>query len=414
MGPVVRKLTLKGFRSLRAARLDFDNPTFLVGRNGSGKSNIADAFSFLAEATRSPLTEVFDRRGGIDNVLTKSSNDESPENVGISVELDPSEDREVENFEDLPADVPASERYAFEARALPDYKFEIVREQAVFTWPDQRKRWFDRKQDQLKTNVEPFAGSPFGVFEKGSLALPLLSGVLPFGSLSRILQSMKVYCIDPSKLRDMQDPDSGTSLRSDGANAASVFEEIERRSPHAVKRIQEFLSTIVPHTRTVDTAQHGKKLALEFTQQWDGNKKLEFEAFNMSDGTLRAFGLLLAVFQIPSPSLIVVEEPEASMHPAAASAILDLLRHACTTMQVVVSTHSPEILDAKWIEDRHLRIVNWQEGATTVSGISEMSRKALKDHLMGAGELFRSEALEPTTLFEEVPERQLSLFEEVS
>ena len=71
----------------------------------------------------------------------------------------------------------------------------------------------------------------------------------------------------------------------------------------------------------------------------------------MSGGTLRVLGLLTAVFQRPAPSLIVIEEPEASMHPAAFGAILDLLQHADQVMQVIVTTHSPDLLDAKWIGD---------------------------------------------------------------
>ncbi len=412
MRPVVRSLTLERFRSVRAGQIEFDNPTFLVGRNGSGKSNIADAFAFLSEAMTSQLQEVFDRRGGTDSVLTKTFDDDLPAHLGMAIELNPNEliKTKVENLE---GDV-ANAHYAFEISTLPDYKFEIVREQCVLSLRDGTKKWFDRTQDQMKTNVEPFRQTTFKVFARGALSLPSLSGVLPFEIVTQILRSMSVYSIEPSKLRDMQDPDGGTRLRGDGANAASVFEEIERRSPQDVQRISEFLSTIVPNTKTVDTIQHGKKLALEFTQEWNGGRKLDFEAFNMSDGTLRAFGLLLAVFQRSTPSLIVVEEPEASMHPAAAGAILDLLRHASKQMQVVVSTHSPEILDARWIEDRHLRIVNWQEGATTVSRVSDMSRKALQDHLMGAGELLRSEALEPDPLFDDAPEQQGNLFEEVN
>ena len=113
----------------------------------------------------------------------------------------------------------------------------------------------------------------------------------------------------------------------------------------------------------------------------------------MSDGTLRALGLLTAVFQRPAPSVLVLEEPEATMHPGALGTILDLLRHANRFMQVIVTTHSPDILDAKWIEDRHLRIVGWETGATCVSPVSEATRGVLRDRLMGAGELMRSNAL---------------------
>jgi hypothetical protein len=70
-------------------------------------------------------------------------------------------------------------------------------------------------------------------------------------------------------------------------------------------------------------------------------------------------------------------------------------------MQVVITTHSPDLLDAKWITDHHLRIVDWREGATRVAPVSDATRKALHDHLMGAGELLRSNALEPAPLFDE-------------
>ena len=408
MEPVVRSLILKGFRSVRAGQIVFDNPTFLVGRNGSGKSNIADAFAFLAEAMVSPLQEVMDRRGGIDSVVTKSPENSPVTNLGIAVEVCPSE-----QAKGLVDDVKCA-RYAFEIRALPDYKFEVVREQCILTFANGTKQWFNRERDTfISTAISSERFHPRWVVSS-TLVMPLIGGLLPFVIVPVTLRTMRVYSIEPAKLRDMQDPESGTSLRSDGANAASVFEEIERRSPKDVQRMGEFLSAIVPNTKIVDTVQHGKKLALEFIQEWSDGKKLDFEAFSMSDGTLRAFGLLLAVFQHDRPLLIVVEEPEASLHPAAAGVVLDVLREASKRMQVVVSTHSPDLLDAKWIEDKHLRVVHWQKGVTSVSRISEMSRKALQDHLMQAGELMRSEALEPDPLFEDAPETQANLFEEVS
>jgi predicted ATPase len=223
-----------------------------------------------------------------------------------------------------------------------------------------------------------------------------------------------VYSIEPAKLRDMQDPDSGVSLRSDGSNAASVLQEIERQSPEDVERICEILATIVPKTTRVTAKKHGNKVSLEFTQEWGAKKRLKFEAFSMSDGTLRALGLLTAVYQRPLPTVLVIEEPEATIHPGALGAILDLLRHASRHMQVVVTTHSPELLDAKWIEDRHLRIVSWRDGATHVSQVAESSRNALQQHLMGAGELLRSNALDaPTDLFLDFSDPQGRLFEEV-
>jgi len=85
----------------------------------------------------------------------------------------------------------------------------------------------------------------------------------------------------------------------------------------------------------------------------------------------------------------------------------------------VITTHSPDLLDAKWITDHHLRIVEWREGATRVASVSDATRKALHDHPMGAGELLRSNALEPAPppppLFEgEAKLLQSDLFEDVA
>src|SRR5581483_1763728 len=105
MGPVVRRLILKNFRSVSSGHIDFDNPTFLVGLNGSGKSNIADALAFLSDAMISPLHEVLDRRGGLANLLHKTPND-LPAMLGMAVELDYGESLKIgiENFEDLKSD----------------------------------------------------------------------------------------------------------------------------------------------------------------------------------------------------------------------------------------------------------------------------------------------------------------------
>jgi predicted ATPase len=380
MEPILRSLILKRFRSIPAETVPFGNPTFLVGQNGSGKSNFVDAFAFLAEAMASPLQAVFDRRGGISTVRNRSSVRSYPPNLGLGV-----------TFGELNGDT-RSARYAFEIRALKNYGFEVIREQCIIHRKNGTREWFNRDQTEFRSRQGKLQPAP----EKNALVLPLVGGDAQFSAVFRVLSSMRVYSIEPSKVREMQDPDSGTSLRSDGSNAASVLQEIERQSPEDLDRICELLETIVPKTTRVEPKKHGNKLSLEFTQQWAKSKKVKFEGFSMSDGTLRALGLLTAVYQRPRPSVLVIEEPEATIHPGALGSILDLLRHASRHSQIVVTTHSPELLDAEWIADNNLRMVSWLEGATQISDVSESTRTALGQHLMGAGELLRSNALTPS------------------
>ena len=69
----LREMTLSGFRSIALQKVEFGNPVFVVGRNGSGKSNFADAFAFLSEAMASPLQAVVERRGGFSAVSHRRS-----------------------------------------------------------------------------------------------------------------------------------------------------------------------------------------------------------------------------------------------------------------------------------------------------------------------------------------------------
>jgi len=393
MEPTIKQLLLKRFRSVPSERITFDNPTIFVGRNGSGKSNLVSAFAFLAEAMASPLQAVFDKAGGIATVRNRTSGRSYPPNIGLRVDFGRLNGKAASGF------------YAFEVRALKNYGFSVVREQCSVG-----SAWFDRIGTKFTTNVGGLKPS----LDPASLSLPLVGGEAKFAPVLRTLASMRVYCIEPGKLREMQDPDSGTSLKPDGSNVTSVLKEIERQSALDLERISDILATIVPNTKQVEVKKHGKNLSLEFTQEWGDKRKLKFEGFSMSDGTLRAIGLLAAVFQRPVPSLVAIEEPEATIHPGALESVLDLLRHASRHMQVVITTHSPELLDAKWIADQHLRIVEWTEGATRVAPVSHATRQALHDHLMGAGELLRSNALEPAPLFDSSESfLQADLFEDL-
>ncbi len=373
--PMLKRLLLRRFRSFPAAVVEFDNPTFLVGQNGAGKSNLADAFAFLSEAMNSPLSNVFERRAGFAAVVNRRSPKGRPSNLGLRVDLS--------NLDE----VTRSAQYAFELKYFKGYGFKIVRERCLLHREDGSIR-FNRNEKGFTSNVKSL--SPPLV--PNALALPLIGGDARFQPVWDFLSRMHIYRIDPAMLRRMQDPDSGVPLRSDGSNVTSVLREI-RQKPNDWKTFLVLLKSIVPGTADVNSKEYGNKLALELTQKWTNSERIKFEAYNLSDGTLRSMGLLTAVFQHPRPSILVIEEPEATIHPGALGAVLDLLYYAKDFMQVIATTHSPDLLDAKWINDGHLRIVNWEDGVSKINPVSEAVRGIIRDHLMEAGELMRSNAL---------------------
>jgi predicted ATPase len=174
---------------------------------------------------------------------------------------------------------------------------------------------------------------------------------------------------------------------------------LDRNAPEAVKIIEEYLHTVVPMVHGVKRIPIGPMETVAFRQEMAGAKyPWEFLGMNMSDGTLRAFGILTALFQGNSdymPSLIGIEEPETALHPSASGALRQALQHASEHTQVIVTSHSPELLDDLSITADSLLIVVANAGETSIATIDEASRGMIRDHLFSAGQLLRLNQLSP-------------------
>ena len=216
MKPVVRSLILKRFRSIPAERVDFENPTFLVGWNGSGKSNLIDALAFLADAMVSPLRAVIDRRGGIASVRNRTPGRSQPPDLSLGVVLG-----------ELGGSV-ESGRYALELRAMPDYGFVVVREQCVAAAEDGHRQWFDRTETGFSSNLDGFRPA----LDPASLCLPVIAGDARLEPVWRVLAGIRTYAILPDRLIDSKDHNGGQSLLPDGRNTANVLKTIAQRSPN--------------------------------------------------------------------------------------------------------------------------------------------------------------------------------------
>ena len=216
----------------------------------------------------------------------------------------------------------------------------------------------------------------------------------------------------------MQKPDPGDLLRRDGSNAASVLQQF---SADVRQRVTDNLSRIVPGVSDVEAKTLGSQETIEFRQTVKGQEHpWRFLAGAMSDGTLRAFGILLAVFQAAAarsgrlpPNLIGLEEPEMALHPAAAGVLLSSLREGSQHCQILVTSHSPDLLDNSDIPTESLLAVDNQDGLTRIGPLDEAGRSVLRDKLFTPGELLRQNQLAPDgrALSDVSHERQLNLFE---
>ena len=378
--PMLKHLRLDNYRSFRSESVDLDNPTFLVGQNGTGKSNFVDAISFLAQAMASSLSAVFHRRSGFERVVHRGGKSRFS-TIGFHLTLQNLNDHTRQAI------------YELILRGRRDYRLEVVQERCIVEGADGSETTFNRQASRrIEGDIRWSGDISAPKLTSSTLALALI-GDSRFEPVFEFLANMRTYCIDPLRLRSDHEQYGNMELNEDGSNAARVLRRMERKSPEDWEEICDLLASAVPGLDSVHTRGRDGELTLDFLLNLHTGKA-RFNASDVSDGTLRALGVLVAAYQRPAPSLIAIEEPEASIHPGALGVILDVLHDAKRTSQVVVTTHSPDVLDAKWIRDRHLRLVSWDEGTTRVDAMAPSVKRAMAEQLFGAGELLRSNALQ--------------------
>jgi predicted ATPase len=393
---LLTRVKLKHYKSIAACDVALGRLCFLVGPNGSGKSNFLDALRFVAESLRYSLDHAIRDRGGINEVRRRSGG--HPTHLGIRLEFQLADG--------------ASGHFAFEVGARHKGAYSVQREQCWLRMGQYPHTHYFIEDGQILDN----SFSPAPAAAKDRLYLVSLSGLESFRPLYDALSGMGFYNLNPEAIRDLQPPDPGELLNRDGGNIASVLAVLSDRAPELKSRIEEYLKQVVPGIGGVDRVPIGTKETLEFHQDVRGAAyPWRFPAASMSDGTLRALGVLVALFHRSDQlntrrHLIGIEEPEVALHPAAAGVLIDALRDAQDYSQVLVTSHSPDLLDDEKIPDDAIRAVVADQGETRIGRLDTAGRSALRDRLYTAGELLRMDQLRPDPAESTVDPKQLRLF----
>ena len=349
---LLTRVKLRNYKSIAACDVAPAQLSFLVGPNGSGKSNFLDALRFIADSLRFSIDHALRDRGGINEVRRRSGG--HPTHFGIRVEF---------NLED------SQGHYSFRVGAKAGGGYEVQREEChVF----QRGPLFQRGSDEqhyyynvergrvVKSNLSP---PPVAAADR--LYLVNVSGVDAFRPVYDALSGTGFYNLNPEAIRDLQQTDPGELLKRDGSNAASVLSNLGSRSSDFKKKIETYLGKVVPGVA--------------------GN----------SESHRRLVG---------------IEEPEVALHPAAAGVLIDSLRDAAEHAQILVTSHSPDLLDNDEVSADSIFAVSAEYGESRIGPLDEVGRGALRDHLYTAGELLRMGQLAPDPQLANVTPKQIELF----
>lgn len=386
----IRRVHIRNYKSIGQATVDLGGLTILVGPNGAGKSNFMDALAFVSECLIDSVELAFKNRGGISAVRRRSGG--HPTHIGIRLTMDL-------------ADAAVAD-YSFEIASEKGERFSIARERCHVQNYMEDSHSFEVRQGEF---VKEIPGIRSQVVPD-RLALFAASATPEFRVVYDFLAGMRFYSIVPSKLRELQTPDPGDLLKPDGSNAAAVLKRIQDADTDRYSRICSLLAAAVEGIQSARHRSVGQFETVEFRQDIGQKHPWTFPALNVSDGTLRMLGLLVAVYQLGPASVLGIEEPEATVHPAITEQILEMLIDASRLRQILITTHSPDLLDFNDVDDDQLRVVTTVHNATVISPLAETTRDAIRSHLYTTGELLRTGELEGDSEAGTKLAQQLNLF----
>ena len=384
--PFIYRVKLRNYRSIASCDVEMGPLAILVGPNGSGKSNFLDALSFTLWALEHTPDHALRARGGISEVMRRSATQPDRFSIDLHFLLNGGTQRG---------------RYCFEIATQDSGSFAVSREicEAAPVDDNGSPVYFVAESGRItKTNVD----AKLPRVSAGRLFLVSASNIDAFRPVYDALTSMRFYQFDLDVIRRLQAPEFDDLLHTpDGHNLAGVLGALEQTAPERFRWLQQHLRNVVPEIEYVNRVQIPtvNLETIRFVQRAaDADSPLEFTAVSMSDGTLRALAILTALLQggDTPPSLVGFEEPETALHPAAAGVLWDALNDGADRTQVLVTTHSPDLLDRKDVPPDAILAVHMESGETQIGPIVESSRQLLQDRLMSAGELLRQRRLTPS------------------
>ncbi len=368
---MITQVWIKNYRSIAEVSVRLGPLTVFVGRNGSGKSNFVRALQFVADALRVGLDAAILKRGGI-GALRRLAPKGRPHDVEISLALQ-------ENGH--------HGRYQITLAAEGAGGYRVRAEQCQMVAPDGRETGFELRDGRwvtMPSGVQP-------AVQDRTLVLPLLAGLLPFKQVYEQLTDVGLYRIFPDDLAPPQREAEGAPLEEQGENLATVLRDLKQGRNGSVSDLELALARVLHDVQGYQITRIGGYLVTSLRHRFSQGEPTQFELAQESDGTLRVLAILAALYQKPPRRLIALEEPELYVHPGVMGLLWEELRDASQRMQIVLTTHSPDLLDL--CTPDQLRVVEKIEGVTHIAGLADDQRRIVQEHLFAPGQLLQAQGL---------------------
>jgi predicted ATPase len=383
-------LEIQNYKSLRTIAIEPTPLSVLVGPNASGKTNFADALDFLGIAYRWGLEQAVAAKGGYENICYRSSSRRSKAPVIFRVSFR-------SRIEDVVFDLDHDFELKTKSQGIAS-PFVVEREAVTFSYPGQDSLIYVSREGAGVKQV----GLPKSLLDRQppvptQLILPSIQhGSTPLRFMVKEAGSLRVFQLNPRTCREAGAPIPNAELDRFGGNLPAALDHLKKNFPESYAALLETVRKVLPSVESLDTGfTHTKTLALFLRERGFGRP---WPAEDISDGTLQTIALLVALFD-PRSKIVVIEEPENSIHPWALRHFVEAARQASTQKQVFLTTHSPVLIDQ--LRPEELWVVRRPGAETLIDPLPRLDPAVTE--AWGQGKFTLSEYLDSGALPDAVP-----------
>jgi len=383
---VLTELQIKGFKSFGAPAqtLALAPLNFVVGANASGKTNLISALRFLQNSVLQDTEVAAAEFGGPAEICSQIFLEERPGDpfmIGLKVDASEYERRVRLNGQDVRA-------LRFHYVVQFDFsshsgRLEIASEEltADIEAEDGKTLQHQLRRDKQQGGIfKVVMGAEtqlqsFTISEREATRLALGVGGFfsdPSMVLREFIANWRFYDINPSLARMPFKETLSTALGPAGENLAVVLRKLEQEDKETLTSIIAGLQGVVPGFEGISTLQIPVEGKWAF-QVLEEKLRGALNPVSVSDGTIRLLALMvIANWAVKHASLIAIEEPENGIHPHLFEHVVNTLRFASESQQLIITTHSPDFLD--YLEPKEVILCDKIDGITQLHRASEVEQ----------------------------------------
>lgn len=307
---MLKKIEVKGFKSIKEMTLELKPLNIMIGINGSGKSNFISLFKMINKMSENNLQSFIGKSGGVDFLLHFGQKTTKE----LFVKLD-------------------MENNSYQFSLMPTLNNTLIFSNEVCQFSGKKLRTLRLGGGHRETKL----------YEETQKGKNMASYIF------NAIKSWKVYHFEDTSetasVKQTHNIDDNRFLQPDASNLAPYLFLIREKYPQSYKNIVETIQMVAPFFSDFAlrfNPINDKIMQLEWKEKGSGDY---FNAHYFSDGTLRFICLATLLLQPELPSTILIDEPELGLHPFAINLLAGLIKSAASKTQVIIATQSVTLVN---------------------------------------------------------------------